>query len=151
MHRESSTGRTAGSNCASIRGVDFSPADVGAAVGGGLASFLATYVTLVRPLAGKVRKHASAPEDIQAIRAQVEGLTAEFGKACTRLERAERDLADAAKAIDKLEEKQARTVSQEEFGTYAQTMQQSMQGLVEKLGHATGTIEAWVRQQSRGG
>jgi predicted nucleic acid-binding Zn-ribbon protein len=130
--------------------VDFSPADVGAALGGAAASFLATYVALVRPLAGKIKKNASAPEDIQAIRALLEELKAELGKALTRIERMERDAERAAQAIDKVEEKQGRTVSQEEFATYAQSMQQSLQGLVEKLGHATGTIEAWVRQQPGG-
>jgi chromosome segregation ATPase len=97
-----------------------------------------------------MKKHSTNPEDIQAIRATVDELKGELGKACTKLERLERDLDRAAEAIDKLEEKQGRTVTQEEFATYAQTMQQSLQGLVEKLGHATGTIEAWVRQQGRG-
>ena len=130
--------------------MDLSPSDVGLAVGAAASSFAATWLALIRPLAGKVRKHSVYPEDIQAIRSLVDELRAELVKVCTRLERMERDAHDADRKIDKLEEKQGRTVSQDEFSTYASTMQQSLQGLIEKLGHATGTIEAWVRQQPGG-
>jgi len=128
-------------------GVDLTAADLGVALGSAAASFLASYVALVRPLAGKVKRVQADPEDIQAIRAVLEEARAELGKFSTRIDRLERDQSLSSQDIDKLQERQGRTVSQEEFATYAQTMQQSLQGLVEKLGHATGTIEAWVRQQ----
>jgi DNA repair ATPase RecN len=117
--------------------------------GAGLATFLATWLALVRPLAGKV-KHSSSPEALEAIRAGLREAERELDRAVERLEAVEREAHRTAQALDRIEQKMGRTVTAEEFGTYTQAIQQSLQALAEKLGHATGSIEAWARSQMGG-
>jgi hypothetical protein len=64
--------------------------------------------------------------------------------------RLDRDLADLKQRLDKSEERAAKAVTDDEFEAYTTTTNKSVQALTEKIGSATGAIEAWYRLSSRG-
>jgi len=121
------------------------------------AAFIASWLGLVRPLAGRVKREAASFVDIEAIKreqAKAQGEVARAREEAVKL-RAEvegmgRDVCKMDQAVEKLKESQGKNVTEEEFAAYSSTMSQNLQTLVERLGNATGAIEAWYRSQGGG-
>ena len=118
------------------------------------AAFIASWLGLVRPLAGRVKREAASFVDIEAIKreqakAQEEVARAreEAVKLRAEVEGMGRDVCKMDQAVEKLKESQGKNVTEEEFAAYSSTMSQNLQTLVERLGNATGAIEAWYRSQ----
>jgi predicted RNase H-like nuclease (RuvC/YqgF family) len=126
-------------------------------VGSAVAAFAVTWAALVRPLDRKVKRQAGSAEDIEAIkreqehaRKQAAKQREELVKLAAHLEACQRAQGKLEEATEKIQERLSRTVTEDEFAAYTVAMNQSMQTLVEKLGNATGAIEAWYRSQSGG-
>jgi hypothetical protein len=66
-----------------------------------------------------------------------------------RLESIQKELGEVRDAIRRLEERAAHSVSDEEFSTYTTQTSAAVTALTEKVGHATGAIEAWYRSSSQ--
>jgi hypothetical protein len=71
----------------------------------------------------------------------------ELGRLTTLIEGLKEGQIRLFQLVEKLEEKQARMVTDEEFATYVAATTESLRGLVEKLGNVCGQIEAWTRFQ----
>lgn len=115
-----------------------------------------TWLALVRPLARRVsiQEEAWSPEQVQrlanacdALKATLSQKETELGKIATLVEQLQEDRRRLFQLIEKLEEKQARMVTDEEFATYVAATTENLRGLVEKLGNVCGQIEAWTRFQ----
>jgi chromosome segregation ATPase len=126
-------------------------------VGTAFAAFLASWAGLVRPLDRKLKMQGALGQDIEAIRREQEQERTRAAKQAEQLVKLQAQLESCREAQGKLEqaaekiqERLGRTVTEEEFATYTQAMNQNVQTLVEKLGNATGAIEAWYRGQSAG-
>lgn len=66
-----------------------------------------------------------------------------------RLDTIQRDVAEAKDTLKRLEERAAHSVSDEEFAAYTTQTSAAVTALTEKVGHATGAIEAWYRSSSQ--
>jgi septal ring factor EnvC (AmiA/AmiB activator) len=121
--------------------------ELGQVAGGAVAAFVTTWLALVRPLAGKVKQapNLAALSDLQK---ELQGCKSQLDLAVQRLGTLESRVQELGRDVDRVEQKLGRTITNEEFQTYTQAMQTSLQSLAEKLGHATGSIEAWVRANS---
>lgn len=62
----------------------------------------------------------------------------------------EQKLAELERRLEKAEDKASRAVTEDEFEAYTSTTNKNVQGLTEKIGSATGAIEAWYRLQNAG-
>jgi len=62
----------------------------------------------------------------------------------------EQRLAELERRLEKAEDKAGRAVTEDEFEAYTSTTNKNVQSLTEKLGSATGAIEAWYRLQNAG-
>jgi hypothetical protein len=66
-----------------------------------------------------------------------------------RLDAIQREVAETKDAVKRLEDRAAHFVSDEEFQTYTNRTSAAVTALTEKVGHATGAIEAWYRSSQR--
>lgn len=105
--------------------------DIGKILGAAGAGFAASWASLP----GRVKKEIAEDESLALLRQRVDAL--------------QKDLGDARETIKRLEERTSRSVSDEEFGTYTAHTSAAVTALTEKIGHATGAIEAWYRSQDR--
>lgn len=64
-----------------------------------------------------------------------------------RLDAVQQDIGEIKDTLKRFEERVARSVSDEEFSTYTSHTSAAVTALTEKIGHATGAIEAWYRSQ----
>lgn len=101
---------------------------LGAAAAGAIAGFAG-----LAKVPGQVRKGIAEDESLALLR--------------QRLDAIQRDVAEAKEDVKRLEERVARSVSDEEFSTYTSHTSAAVTALTEKIGHATGAIEAWYRSQ----
>lgn len=102
---------------------DFSIAQSLLAFGTGIATFLAAWVALFKPLRRKMDEPAG---EVALLRQRIDALE---------------------KKTEKMDEKVSKAVLDEEFAAYSSHTTQAVTGLTEKVGRVTGAIEAW--QQTR--
>lgn len=119
-------------------------------LGAVLASFGASWLALGRPLARRLgeQEEVASPALLTRIEKELGG----HGERLARVENAVEQCQEAHRKlfqlVERLEERSGRTVTDEEFRTYVSTTTESLQNLIEKLGHVTGQFEAWTRAQS---
>ena len=101
---------------------------LGAAAAGAVAGFAG-----MAKVPSKIKKGIAEDESIALVR--------------QRLTAIEQDMTEIKEAMRRLEDRSARTVSDEEFATYTSHTSAAVTALTEKIGHATGAIEAWYRSQ----
>jgi hypothetical protein len=106
---------------------------VGAALGSAMATAGAVWGALVRPMQKKLSEASEAAKvqdpEIPLLRQRV---------------------AELERRLEKTEDKANRAVTEDEFEAYTSTTNKNVQALTEKIGSATGSIEAWYRLQSGG-
>lgn len=114
-------------------------------VGTGLATFAATWATLVRPM----KNRTADPRDVNAIggkldqlRSALDDLRTQVARLETRLEGYENSAKSSDRRIEKIEERMARTVTVEEFAAYTRQTTEALNGLAERLGRAIGALDA---------
>ncbi len=66
-----------------------------------------------------------------------------------RLDTIQRDITETKDTLKRLEERAAHSVSYQEFAAYTTQTSAAVTALTEKVGHATGAIEAWYRSSSQ--
>jgi hypothetical protein len=101
---------------------------LGAAAAGAAAGFAG-----LAKVPGKIKKGIAEDESLALLR--------------QRLDTLQQDMSEIKDAQKRLEERVARSVSDEEFSTYTAHTSAAVTALTEKVGHATGAIEAWYRGQ----
>lgn len=116
------------------------------------ATFAATYGALVRPLDKRITAAAIAcdpkvVEDVQELRKKLEALQETVVKHHARGESIEDAVERAMDAQRRLEDRVARTVTDEEFATYVAANNSQLSSMIEKVGHVCGSIEAWARSR----
>lgn len=110
------------------------PATLGAMLGSALASFVAAWAALVRPLKQQIDSSDPAPKlDLILHR-------------LTALEANQQSIFDRLASLD---QRMAHLVTDEEFAVYTRHATDAIAGLTEKVGRATGALEAWSRQAPR--
>jgi chromosome segregation ATPase len=131
--------------------------DIAKLVGTAAGAFVTAWLGLVRPLDKKLRKAMASPDDIAGLRTSLDKVVAELQDISTRIARIEErandsrsKLVEACQDVKNLQEKLGRTVTDEEFASYVQATAAEVRALSERLGQATGAIEAWSRAQSGG-
>lgn len=116
----------------------------GAAVAGFMASMAAAPLRVKKQLAERDvgvavlqerLKKLEEDESLAVLRQRVDGM--------------QKEVTDVRDLLKRLEERASRSVSDEEFSTYTAQTGAAVTALTEKVGHATGAIEAWYRSQSR--
>lgn len=120
-------------------------AQLGTLIGTGVATFLATWAGLVRPL----KNRSADPKQVAAIGRKLDDLREELAgckqsvtRLDTRAEGHEKSRESVDRRIERLEERLARTVTDEEFAAYTQQTTTSVNGLTERVGRAIGAIDA---------
>jgi hypothetical protein len=106
---------------------------VGTALGAAAATAAAVWGALVRPMRRQLNEAteaARAPDPKVAV--------------------LESKLAEALRRLDKIEDRTNKSVTDDEFEAYTSTTNKSVQALTEKIGSATGAIEAWYRLNNQG-
>jgi len=101
---------------------------LGAAAAGAIAGFAG----LTR-VPGQIKRTIAEDESLALLR--------------QRLDAIESDVTEIKEDIRRMEERVARSVSDEEFSTYTSHTSAAVTALTEKISHATGAIEAWYRSQ----
>jgi ABC-type transporter MlaC component len=101
---------------------------LGAAAAGAVAGF-AGYAKVP----GKIKKGIAEDESLALLRQRIDDI--------------QKDVAEIKDTQKRLDERVARSVSDEEFSTYTAHTSAAVTALTEKIGHATGAIEAWYRSQ----
>jgi hypothetical protein len=118
------------------------------AIGAGLATFLATYLGPIRSLERKVAA-SRGTDDLKPLWDRID----EHAKSTTSLEERAKHLHEGQErheqGLNGIQEALRHCVTDEEFGAYTQTTNANVQSIGEKLAHATGAMEAWVRTQER--
>jgi len=112
------------------------PTTTGAMLGTAAASFFATWAALVRPLKRQLDASDSA-------------LVPKLDLVLHRLEALEREHLRINEKLASFEQRLAHLVTDEEFAVYTRHTTSALAGLTEKVGHATGALEAWSRQAPR--
>lgn len=119
--------------------------DLASFVGTGLATFGATWATLVRPM----KNRAADPRDVTAIggkldqlRESVDTLRTSVARLETRLEGQENSVKNTDRRVERVEERMSRTVTDEEFAAYTQQTTSAINGMTERLGRAIGALDA---------
>ena len=127
---------------------------VAVVIGTGLATYVATWATQMRPLNRRLSARDVSLDDIAATaKAAVADELTKLRDDITKL--TERSNACAAEhkrheeAIQRVVDQLQECVKDEEFQAYVATTTGNVQLIGEKLAHATGTMEAWVRSQER--
>ena len=103
---------------------------VGAAVAGALGGLAG-----LSRIPNRIKKGIAEDESLALVRQRLETLQKEVG--------------DIRDAVRRLEDRAAHTVSDEEFSVYTTQTSTAVTALTEKVGHATGAIEAWYRSSSQ--
>ena len=103
--------------------------EMGKLLGAAAAGVVASLATLPQ----RVKKEIAADESLALLRQRLDGV--------------QKDVAEVRDAVKRMEEHVARSVSDEEFSSYTQQTSAAVTALTEKVGHATGAIEAWYRSQ----
>lgn len=119
--------------------------EVAKLLGTGLATFGATWAALVRPM----RSRAADPGHVKTLglkldelRNSVDELKTVLVRVETRAEGQEKAAKNTDRKVEKLEERLARTVTDEEFGAYTQQTTNAINGLTERVGRAIGALDA---------
>lgn len=60
------------------------------------------------------------------------------------------EVAELKRRLEKTEDRASKSVTDDEFEAYTSTTNKNVQALTEKIGSATGAIEAWYRLQNQG-
>jgi len=102
---------------------------MGKLLGAAAAGVVASLATLPQ----RVKKEIAADESLALLRQRLDGV--------------QKDVAEVRDAVKRMEDRVARSVSDEEFSSYTQQTSAAVTALTEKVGHATGAIEAWYRSQ----
>jgi len=103
--------------------------EIGKLLGAAAAGVAASLATLPR----RVKKEIAEDESLALLRQRLDGL--------------HKDVTETRDAVRRLEERVSRSVSDDEFATYTSQTSAAVTALTEKVGHATGAIEAWYRSQ----
>lgn len=101
---------------------------LGAAAAGAVAGFAG-----LAQVPKRVRKGIAEDESLALLR--------------QRLDAIQQDVSEINSSVKRLEDRVSRSVSDEEFSTYTSHTSAAVTALTEKIGHATGAIEAWYRSQ----
>jgi len=101
---------------------------LGAAAAGAAAGFAG-----LAKVPGKIKKGIAEDESLALLR--------------QRLDDVQKDVTEIKDSVKRLEDRVSRSVSDEEFSTYTSHTSAAVTALTEKIGHATGAIEAWYRSQ----
>ena len=101
---------------------------LGAAAAGAAAGFAG-----LSRVPGRIKKTIAEDESLALLR--------------QRLDAIQQDIAEIKEDIQRLEDRGVHSVSDEEFSTYTAHTSAAVTALTEKIGHATGAIEAWYRSQ----
>lgn len=118
---------------------------IGTGLGACGATFWATWAKLVKPLSQRVEDHAKAtvaPEDFQTVRDDARSAA----QALTTLQK---DMTEVKDALKDLAESLRHCVTDDEFASYTGQTTGLINGLTEKVGRATGVLEAWANQPRR--
>jgi hypothetical protein len=135
--------------------VDVAPLAEG--VGIFLATFVATWATQTRPMSKRLNDVAG-PDELRAIREQQQqdlrdlwAAVNKLNESCVRDSTKQQGLSEqvqrALDAIATFETRLSSTVTDEEFQSYVANTQNCIRDLIEKLGRAVGTMDAWSTQQ----
>lgn len=134
---------------------------VGAGLGAAGASFLGTWVALVRP----AKNDVSDLRRLTARHTDLEALKKELGEKLEALKKEHTDLREShsvlesrvdqgsdsttsnSQKIDKLADRVRECVTLEEFHTHTQETSRSVQTLTEKVGAVVGAVNAWRDQR----
>ena len=131
------------------------PATIGAVIGTGAATFVGTWITLLRPLSKRVNEVEStnvSSSSIADIRTDVIEIRQEnAGNRLTKVETQHHGIEETLKQINerllRIETNQRAAVTDEEFGTYVAETTKTVNQLTEKVGRAIGIIESWGRSR----
>lgn len=107
-------------------------ATLGAAAGSFVTAVGVTWAALVRPLQKKVAEQPGKE------------VTLDVGELKQKLRDLERRIETMEKAQEKVNERLRHVVTDDEFQTYVQSTNTSIQGMTEKIGQARGAIELWL-------
>lgn len=122
-------------------------ADIAVAIGTGLgaagATFWATWAKLIKPLSTRVEEHAKvtvSAEDFQKVR--------DASQANTQAVQAlQKDLEEIKQTQRDITEQLRHCVTDDEFASYTGQTTGLINGLTEKVGRATGVLEAWTQNR----
>lgn len=117
---------------------------IGTALGAAAATAGAVWGALVRPM------HRRLNEATEAARAPDPELAILRQRLADVLDRLDKFEERSVRRLEKVEERSANSVTDDEFEAYTNTTNKSVQALTEKIGSATGAIEAWYRLQNQG-
>lgn len=115
---------------------------IGTAVGAGLASFLATWAGLIRPMKKQLSEAQQAVAETPPV----------VSTAITRLESAgedhEKRLEEMGRRFERLEVRLSETVTADSFAAYTGQTTREVSTLTEKVGRLAGIIETWLQHRS---
>jgi cell division septum initiation protein DivIVA len=103
--------------------------EIGKLVGAAAAGFAASLAAMPQ----RMKKEIAEDESLALVRQRLDAL--------------QKEVTEVRDAVKRMEERVARSVSDEEFSAYTSQTSAAVTALTEKVGHATGAIEAWYRSQ----
>lgn len=119
--------------------------EIAGLVGTGVATFAATWAGLVRPL----KARSIDPAELHAVSARLDEIRKDVGKLKGGVARHdevgkahEKTAESAMRRVERIEERLAKTVTDEEFGAYTQQTTTAINGLTERVGRAIGALDA---------
>lgn len=131
---------------------------VGIAMGSAAASYVAAWQLLVKPQEKKLdKKLVDAVPDQSVLATQIKNLESGVDdlEAVVKEHKQslEKQIDDNARRLEqrvnRAEDNIGKMVTTEEFSAQVQITTKSVEGLTEKVGNATGAIEAWTRMSNR--
>lgn len=106
--------------------------EAGQMLGAAIAAFAASWAAMGPRIRGQLKE----PQDSLAVVRQ-------------QLTDVQKEIVDAKDRFNRIEERLAHNVNDEEFQAYVATTNKAVVGLTDKVGRAAGAIEAWYHRQPK--